>query len=215
MNDDWRVQVTCPSGADAARLREQLREGEFRHDMDEGAGDRVIVSNHGSELFLYAGSRAQAERAAAAVKELAAASGAPVRTDLRCWHPAAEEWADAGLPLPDNEAALAAEHAEVIERERADAARLGRSAYEVRVGTSSHRDTVALADALRREEISCLRRWRYLLIGAADEDAAAAIAARVRALAPDGATIEVEATTAAVAQVAPANPFAVFGGLGG
>lgn len=215
MNDDWRVQVTCQSSADAARLRDQLRTGEFQHDMDEGAGDRVVVSSGARELFLYAGARTQAERAAAAVRELASASGASVRTELRRWHPVSEEWVDADLPLPDSDSSLAAEHAEVIERERADADRMGQSAFEVRVGMSSHRDTITLADTLRRDDIPCLRRWRYLLIGAADEDTAGRIAERVRALAPAGCTVEVEATTAAVAAVAPANPFAVFGGLGG
>lgn len=215
MNDDWRVQVTCPTAAAAVSLGETLRDGEFQHEMQDAAGDRVIVSVDDHELFLYAGTRAQAERAADAVKALVTSSGLSVRTELRRWHPVSEEWIDADLPLPESESALAAEHAEAIERERAESSSLSFSEYEVRVGTGSHRETLELADRLRQEGIPCLRRWRYLLIGAADEDAANALAQRVRAIAPAGSTVEVEASLATVAAEAPPNPFAVFGGLGG
>ena len=68
MNDDWRVQVTCPTTATAANLSEVLREGDFEHELQDAAGERVIVSVDGHELFLYAGTRTQAERAAEAVK---------------------------------------------------------------------------------------------------------------------------------------------------
>jgi hypothetical protein len=215
MNDDWRVQVTCPTTATAASLNEALREGEFQHNMQDAAGERVIVSLDGHELFLYASSRPQAERATEAVKALVARSGVNVRTELRRWHPVSEEWIDADLPLPESEAARLAEHAETIEREREESANLKHSEYEVRVGTGSHRETLELAEKLRTEGIPCLRRWRYLLIGAVDEDAANKLAERVRALAPPGSSIEVEATVATVEAETPPNPFAVFGGLGG
>src|SRR5580692_9991787 len=117
MNDDWRVQVTCPTTATAASLNETLREGEFQHNMQDSAGERVVVSLDGHELFLYAGTRQQAERAAEAVKAAVARSGVSVRTELRRWHPVSEEWIDADLPLPESEAALAAEHDELIAEE--------------------------------------------------------------------------------------------------
>jgi hypothetical protein len=215
MNDDWRVQVTCPTTATAANLGELLREGDFEHSMQEAAGERVIVSVDGHELFLYAATRAQAEKAADAVKALAAPSGVSVRTELRRWHPGSEEWVDADLPLPESEMAAAAEHAELIAQEREESRSLHFSEYEVRVHTESRRDTVELAQRLRDEGIPSLRRWHYLLIGASDEDSAAALADRVRALAPAGSTVEIEASLAAVAAETPANPFAVFGGLGG
>jgi hypothetical protein len=215
MNDDWRVQVTCPSTTTADNLGEQLREGGSAHGLGEAAGERVIVSVDGPELFLYAATRDQAEKAAEAVKTLAAPSGVSVRTELRRWHPASEEWADADLPLPASEAAAAAEHAELIAREREESATMHFSEYEVRVETGSHRETVALAEKLRAEGIPSLRRWRYLLVGAADEQSAATLADRISVLAPLGSKVEVEGSLAAVAQETPANPFAVFGGLGG
>ncbi len=81
--------------------------------------------------------------------------------------------------------------------------------------THSHRDTVELAGKLRADGIPSLRRWRYLLIGAADEDTAKTLADRIRGVAPAGSTIEVEASLREVEQETPANPFAIFGGLGG
>ncbi|HEX3803014.1 MAG TPA: hypothetical protein VHV75_09260 [Solirubrobacteraceae bacterium] len=215
MNDDWRVQVTCPTTATAANLAELLRDGGFEHSMQDAAGERVIASLDGHELFLYAGTRAQAEKAAEAVKALAAPSGVSIRTELRRWHPASEEWADADLPLPESERAVAEEHAELIAEEREESQSLHFSEYEVRVGTQSHRDTLELAGKLRADGIPSLRRWRYLLIGTADEDAAKALAERIRTIAPAGSTIEVEASLREVEQETPANPFAIFGGLGG
>lgn len=214
MNDDWRVQVTCPTTATAANLSELLREGDFQHSLQDAAGDRVVVSLDGHELFLYAGSRAQAERATEAVKALIAKSGVSVRTELRRWHPVSEEWLDADLPLPEGERAVAAEHAELIAQEDQDQSHLGYAEWEVRISTASHRETLELADKLRAEGLPSLRRWRYLLIGAADEDAAKAIAERVRAVAPADSSIAVEASARVVEAEMPANPFAVFGGLG-
>jgi hypothetical protein len=214
MNDDWRVQVTCPTTATAANLSELLREGDFQHSLQDAAGERVVVSVEGHELFLYAADRAQAERATEAVKSLIARSGVSVRTELRRWHPVSEQWIDADLPLPASESAVAAEHAEMIARERAEQAQFKYAEYEVRVSTPSHRETLELADKLRQEGLPCLRRWRFLLIGAADEDSAKALAERVRAIAPADATVEAEASYENVEAEIGFNPFAVFGGLG-
>ena len=214
MNDDWRVQVICPTTAVAANLSELLHAGDFEHSLEDAAGERVVVSLDGSELFLYAGTRTQAERATEAVRSLAATSGAIVRTELRRWHPVSEEWIDADLPLPDSERAVAAEHAELIEEEDEEQSHLKYAQWEVRVSTHSARETTALAHSLRQEGIPCLRRWHFLLIGAADEDAAKALSERVRALAPADVTINVEGSYDEALSENP-NPFAIFGGLGG
>ncbi|HET9094535.1 MAG TPA: hypothetical protein VFN36_05560 [Solirubrobacteraceae bacterium] len=214
MNDDWRVHVTCPTTATAAELSDLLRAGEVQHELETAAGERVIVSVDGRELFLYAGTREQAERAIAAVGSLFVRSGVTAPPDLRRWHPVSEEWVDADAPLPQSETARAAEHAELIEQQRREQAELRYAEWEVRVSTASHRETVELVDTLRAEGIPALRRWRFLLVGAADEDAARALAQRIGALAPADARIEVEASYPTVeAEVGP-NPFAVFGGLG-
>jgi hypothetical protein len=214
MHDDWRVQVTCPTTATAANLSELLREGDFQHSLQDAAGERVVVSVDGHELFLYAGDRAQAERATDAVKSLIASSGVSVTTELRRWHPVSEQWIDADLPLPESESAVAAEHSDMIARERAEQADVKYAEFEVRVSTPSHRETLELADKLRQEGLTCLRRWRFLLLGAADEDSANALAERVRAIAGPEVTVETEGTYQTVEDAIGFNPFAVFGGMG-
>jgi hypothetical protein len=167
-------------------------------------------------VFLYADGRDQLERARRAIESRTAAGA---QTELRRWHPVAEEWEDPDAPLPQDEPGISAEHAERIAEERAESRELtrelGAPEWEVRVECQSHRDTVALAERLEGEGLEPLRRWRYLLVGALDEDAARGLADRLTADSGPGCTVTVEGTGAAVTAETPANPFAVFGGLGG
>jgi hypothetical protein len=215
MNDDWRLRATLTSHSRAAELGDLLNSGVDEHDLATTAGERVIVSVDQHELFLYTSTREQAERGAEALTRLATDRGWEITTELRRWHPTAEEWEDPDLPLPTSEAGIAGEHAELIAHERSESASMGFSEYEVRVSCTSHRQTVELAHRLRSEGIPYLRRWRYLLIGAADEESAAAVAERISGETPAGCTVTVEASLAAIDAETPANPFAVFGGLGG
>jgi hypothetical protein len=215
MNDDWRVRVTCPTTATAVALSDELRSGSVEHELENAAGERVIVSVEAHELFLYASTREQAQRAADAVKRLAATANVSVTSELRRWHPIAEEWEDPEAPLPATTAEVSAEYAQETERERAESAALKFSEFEVRVQCPSHRDVLDLAERLRAEGIPSLRRWHYLLIGAPDEASADALAERITPDLPPGSTVETEASLAAIAADTPPNPFAIFGGLGG
>ena len=214
MSDDWRISATLASHARAAELWRLLERDDVEHDLETAAGERVIVSVDDSEMFLYAATREQAERASEAITRLAGDRGWELTTELLRWHPAAEEWLDPDVPLPSTDSALQQEHAELIGQERLEASNLGYCEFEVRVETASHRDTVELAHRLRSEGIPYLRRWRYLLIGATDEDRAAAIAQYISAEAPAGSTVAVEGSLPAANAERPQNPFAVFGGLG-
>jgi hypothetical protein len=215
MNDDWRVGAEFSDRTQAAELADTLAHGELEHSLEAAPGKRVIVSVDDAELFIYAADREQAERAASALTTTATARGFTVTTELRRWHPVAERWEDPELPLPTTVAESSAEHAEELAQDRAEAATLGYTEYEVRVTLPSHRETVALAEHLREQGIPSLRRWRYLLIGAGDEQSAGELAERVSAAVPSDAAVIVEATAAAVEAELPPNPFAVFGGLGG
>lgn len=213
MSDDWRLRITLAGTGPAEQLARQLQQGELEHTLASGAGDRVIVSRDGDEVFLYAGSRDQLERARLAVENSRAAG--PGQSELRRWHPVAEEWEDPDAPLPTDDSEVAAEHAERIAEEREESRQLGAPEWEVRIECRSHRDTVELAERLHGEGLEPVRRWRYLLVGAGDEDAAQELADRLSGEAGPGCSVTVEGTGAAVAAETPANPFAVFGGLGG
>jgi hypothetical protein len=100
-------------------------------------------------------------------------------------------------------------------REREDTARRGYPEFEVRVDLPARHDAVNLSEQLQKEGLPAVRRWKYLLVGEADEDSAKTLAERIRDEAPIGSRVKVEGTWAAVnAELSP-NPFAVLGGLGG
>src|SRR2546423_326766 len=82
---------------------------------------------------------------------------------------------------------------------------------EVRVELPGHDETSDLADRLEREGIPIVRRWRYLLAGAASEADARELAERLRREAPAGTRVEVEAGGEMVWEVTTQNPFAIFG----
>ena len=91
----------------------------------------------------------------------------------------AESWEDPDLPLPEDDAARAAEHAELVAAERREVEAGAPPQWEVRVDLPSHRDTVRFDEMLEAEGLPAVRRWRYLVVGAADEDSARALATRL------------------------------------
>jgi hypothetical protein len=214
MNDEWRLQVEPRDPAHAGALVERLSGRELEHDLSSAFGDRVAVSRDGDRVFLYAGSREQVELARDHLRSLAAEHGWELGLELRRWHPVAEDWEDPDAPLPADDAARAAERAEVMAREDAEAEASGDPEFEVRVDLPSWHDAVSFAKQLTAEGAPAVHRFRYLLVGAPDEDTAEAMAERIRGEAPPGSKVTVEGTWAAVLKEMPRNPYAVFGGLG-
>lgn len=136
-------------------------------------------------------------------------------SELTHWHPTAEQWEDADTPLPASDAERAAERAELMSKERQESAAAGYPEWEVRVQCASHHDASQLAEELQLEGLRTVHRWRYLLVGAPDEDSANTLAERIRQEAPAGSTEIVEGSAQVARAVMPRNPFAVFGGLAG
>lgn len=223
MNDDWRLQIDHRSSADLEPLVQRLEgwAGErdearvLEDELSSEFHDTVIVSRDGARLFLYAGTREQAEAAQRLVERLANEHGWALQIELRHWHPEAEAWEDPDKPLPAGAAAKAAEHAERIAAERRQVAETGRPEFEVRADLRTRHEAARLAERLRDEGLPVVHRWRYLLIGATDEDAAAALAERIRGEAPAGSHVYVEGTWQEAWAERPPNPFAFLGGLGG
>ncbi len=213
MSDDWRLRIDLPDAGASFKLTELLEKSE--PDLESDFDDRVAVSRDDTEGFAYTGTRALAERVEVLVRGLAEENGWDIQTDLKRWHPVAEEWEDPGTPLPTG-AEQAAEHAELIEREREETAERGYPEFEVRVELPSHRDAVDFVEKLREEDLPYVQRWKYVLVGATDEDSAAALAQRLRVEAPPGSTVQVEGTWKAIrAEAGYRTRYAVFGGMGG
>ncbi len=215
MNDDWRLQIEPEEDAHAGELIGHLDAGVLEHELGDAFHDRVIVSRDGPRVYLYAGTREQAEAAHTLIDSLAAQHGWTLSIELRHWHPSAEAWEEPDKPLPDSDLAQGAEHQEEIAAEDKKVQEQGYPEFEVRVEFPSHHDAVSFREQLRGEGFSSVHRWRYLLVGAIDEDEAKELAERLRKEAPEGSQVKVEGTWKAALAESPRNPFAVLGGLGG
>ena len=214
MNDDWRLRVDFQDDGPLDALQDRLDAEDLEHDLSEAFHDRVIVSNNGTTIFLYAGDQEQAEKARDLVVQLTDEDEEEVAIDFRRWHPLSLEWEPADEPLPEDAAARAAEHQERIAKERQETEEQGYPRYEVQAKLPSRGEADALADRLRAEGLPTVRRWRVVLVGAADEDAAEALARRIRGEVPADSTVAI-AGTLHEAEDDVRRPFAFLGGLAG
>ncbi|HXV05906.1 MAG TPA: hypothetical protein VFP23_08410 [Solirubrobacterales bacterium] len=213
MNDDWRLQIDLHEKDRARTLIERLDAQRLQHDLSRAFHDRVIVTRDEARVFLYAGTREQAERARGVVEAEAREHGWTLTVDFRHWHPTSEEWEDPDKPLPENDDARLAEHEALMAREREEAAKRGYPEFEVRVDLPSRHDAIRFAERLRGEGLPVVHRWRFVLVGATDEDSAKALAERIRSEAPAAGRLHVEGTWKVAYAEQPPNPFAVLGGL--
>jgi hypothetical protein len=204
MAEDWRVHVVLSAaGGRGPWSEDRLEARSLASDVGDALGDRVAVSRDDGALFLYAASEEAARAAESVVRADVAEHGWDAAVSVERWHDDAEEWKDASVPLPASDEERAAEHASLVASEDAEPV-----AWEVRVDLPSHRDAKRLASALEATGVRPVRRWKYLFVGAPDEDEAAAWATRLRAEAPAGSKVTVEATFQSVEKN---NPFAIFG----
>jgi hypothetical protein len=215
MNDDWRLQVDPQDPSHAQAVTERLQARELEHDLSNAFHDRVVVSRDGKQIFLYAGTKKQAESARELLVSLAQKHGWELDIELERWHPMAEDWEDPDKPLPANDGAKSAEHEALMAAERKQTEESGHPEFEVRVDLPSRHDALRLVERLRGEGLLPVHRWKYVLIGATDEDNAKALARRIEDEAPPGSKVSAEGTWKAAYDERPPNPFAFLGGLGG
>ncbi len=219
MNDDWRLRVTLENDSQARKLGDHLTNFDREHGLKTSFIDRVVVSRDGAEMFCYAATREQAEAAEKAIRSVADESQLAASFELKHWHPTAEEWEDPDKPLPQTDAERAQERAELMDEEREESKEQGFAEFEVRVKCPHHHDARALAKRLTEEGIPNVHRWQFVVVGAADEDSANALAERIRSEAPEGSVVTAEGgvseTVSETPHGTPFQPFAIFGGLGG
>ena len=195
MSDNWRIRIKVPEEHGESlldRLGVDLGSDEAKRLAKELQGRRLAVSQDDNELFVYASAQQEAEHARQIVEAELAEEGIEARTSqVERWLPDEERWSNEPTQ-------------ETWEEEELDR---GYAPWEVRVEYDSHREAEEQADALEREGYKVVRRWKYLVVGASDEDEARALARRLQG--------EIEPGGELVWEVTPQNPFAVFGGLGG
>jgi hypothetical protein len=211
--DDWRLTATL-SDEGTRRLLEQLREHEADDAVRHRLGGAVAVSGEGNVVYAYADSADAVHGAETVVRSLLAEHGVHAEVRIDRWHELEQRWEDESVPLPRTEAEREAELDRLEETEASESRQTGRALWEVRLELPSHGRTRELADRLEQEGHRVIRRWTFLLVGADTEDDARELAERLSSDAPDAA-IQVEPSGEMVAEVAPGNPFAIFGGLAG
>jgi hypothetical protein len=191
--DDWRIRIEVEeahAGGLLDRLAADLDE-EARELAGELRKSRLAVSRDGDEIFVYASSRAEAERAHAVIEaQLRSLGGAARATRVEHWLEGEERW--------DDEPA-----GETWEEEELDR---GYAPWEVRVQCASREEAKSLAETLEGEGYHPVRRFHYLIVGTASKEDAESLAARLHGQVEPGGEL--------VWETAPQNPFAVFGGLG-
>jgi hypothetical protein len=195
VNDDWRIRID---------LHEEQHEGllerlgldlgsESRKLAEELEGRRLVVSRDDETLFVYAGSKEEAERARAVVEAQLREDGMEGRVgQIEHWLADEDRWDDE--PPQEFEA-----EQEVLEE--------GLSPWEVRLEAKSPEEAEALAGKMMNEGYSAVRRYKYVLVGVDSEEAAQELAERLHG--------EAEASGELVYETLPQNPFVIFGVLGG
>jgi hypothetical protein len=207
MHDEFRVKATV---AKPHELLGALKALARDHDA-QGTLPRSAVTHEGEHVFLYTDSLDAAERTREVVRDAMIQHEISGDVEVNRWHPVEECWEDASQPLPASESERAAEHARLEQHETQESDHAGFPEWEVRVTLPSHQDARAFAERLRAEGIPVNQRWRHLLVGANDEDDAAALAERLRGEAPAGSEIHSEGNGLPYWQML--HPYAFLGGL--
>jgi hypothetical protein len=191
--DDWRIRIEVEEER-AAGLLDRLA-GELGSEARELARElkerRLAVSRDGDTIFVYADTRTEAEQAHRVIEAELRENGIEARTSrVEHWLDEEDRW--------DDEPAGETWEEEELER--------GFAPWEVRVEFPSRQEARDLADRLAAEGYKPERRFHYLIVGTATREDADALAARLHG--------EVEPGGELVYETGPANPFAIFGGLG-
>ena len=193
MAEDWRVTATFSDGARAGRAVRGGREHQLEDEVRQRLGYSAAMSADGPRLYLYAATEEAAREADQVLREVLAEHQLAAEFTLDRWHPAEEEWEDASVPMPEDSRAQAAEHQQLMDSETEQSQAAGQAGWLVRVELPSHRQAVELARRLQAEGRPVIRRWKYLILGAANEDDAGALAEAIEQEAPAGASVHTEA----------------------
>lgn len=192
-HDDWRLRIELDEKAAGGLLKRLGLIGSdargLEHELED---ERLAVTLEGREMFVYADSAPQLQKARAAIEAEAAKLGTtPDSVVVEHWLAEEDRWDDEAAPDTVDVETLAA----------------GYAPWEVRIPCRSHHEARALADRLEGEGYGVVRRFNFVIAGTETRDEAEALAASLHGEAEPGGEL--------VWEVAKGNPFAVFGGLGG
>ena len=191
-SDDWRVTISVSGQAPAGQAQQQVPLREVEEDIRGQVGRGIAVGAGDAQVFLYAGTETAARDAEQIARDVLAGHGIAADSALHRWHPIEERWENPDVPMPQTEAERQAEHQRLLDTETAESLTTGAAQWEVRVELGSHRQAVTLARKLEGEGRAVVRRWKFLLIGANNQDEAQALAEQIRQEAPLDAAVIAE-----------------------
>jgi len=187
-SDDWRVTISLtdpgPAGPSALPAVEE--------DIRRRLGRSVAVGAGDAQIFLYADTETAARAAEQTARDVLAAHQLQAESALHRWHPVEEQWEDPDVPLPQTEAEREAERQRLEAAETAESQATGMARWQVRIELGSHHAAVALARQLESEGRAVVRRWKFLVIGASNQDDATELAEQIKREAPPGAAVHAE-----------------------
>ena len=191
-SNDWRVTISLADPSLLERAQDSFSGHEVDQDVRRQLGRSIAVGAGDSQIFLYAGTELAARDAERVAREVLARQGIRAEFTLHRWHPIEEEWETPDVAMPRTDAERQAEHERLEDAETAESLATGVAQWEARVEFPSHHEAVALADKLRSEGRTVIRRWRFLVVGANNEDDARELAEQIRREAPPDATVRAE-----------------------
>ena len=207
MAEDFRVEVELDDEAHGYPLRERLRALNLDDEARDRLGKSVVVTRDGSRLFAYTATEEQATEAQRVIAQLVSDEDLTAEIRVTRWHPVAEEWRDASLPLPSTAADEQREYAERETAETQEARAEGEFDWRVVAELESRDAAGDLAHRLSDEGLSTKRRWRYVLVGVVTEERAEELADRLRGELGESADVWIQADIGDVV----AGPFQFIG----
>ena len=189
---DWRVTISLTGQAHVEQAQQSISEQEVERDVRQRLGRNIVVGAGDSQIYLYAGTELAATEAERTARDVLGQRGIEAEFALHRWHPVEEEWQSPDVAMPHTEAERQAEHQRLEDAETADSVAAGTALWQARVELESHRDAVALAHKLQGEGYPVVRRWRFLIVGANNDDDAQLLAERIRQEAPPGSQVYAE-----------------------
>ncbi len=189
---DWRVTISLSAQVNVEQARQSFSEQEVEQDVRGRLGRNIVVGAGDSQIFLYAGTELAAREAERTAREVLGQLGIEAEFALHRWHPIEEEWQSPDAAMPQTEAERQAEHQRLEAAETVESLDFGSAQFQARAELPSHREAVALADKLQGEGYPVVRRWKFLIVGANNDDDAQALAEHIRQEAPAGAQVTAE-----------------------
>jgi hypothetical protein len=191
-SDDWRVTISVSDQTPAGQAQQSFSLSQVEEEVRGQVGRNVAVGAGDAQVFLYAGTQAAARDAERIAVGVLARHGITAESALHRWHPIEEQWENPDVAMPQTEAERQAEHQRLVDTETAESLATGEAQWQVRVELGSHHRAVMLARTLENEGRAVVRRWKFLIVGAVNEDQARELAGQISQEAPPDATIIAE-----------------------